>query len=179
MGFEPVIPISTIWGIEIVRAGKVVKRWEQGNVLTNQGLDHMLNAVFHGGTPVDQWYMALFSPAYVPLVTDKYATPGYTESLAYAEKTRPPFVEGPASNKTLSNILNRAEFTMNANVTIYGLSLVGGGSAPEVKGDVDSLLPPGSDNGGILFCASVFPSPQAVKVSDVIRVSCTIILEDL
>ncbi len=179
MGFEPVIPISTIWDIEIVRAGKILNSWRQRNVLTDQGLNHVLNAVFHGGTQITQWYMVLFNNDFTPLVTNTYAIPGYTESTGYSEPTRPPWVEGPASDGIITNTLNRSEFTMSVAETVYGLALVGGGYGPSIKNDKDELAPVDATNLGVLFCASKFPSSQALDAFDIVRASCTIILEGL
>jgi hypothetical protein len=173
MGFDPVIPISTVWKIDHIRNGKVVDSWFQGNALTDQGLNHMLDVTFHGGVQISPWRIALFSDDISPLASNTYALPGYTEFTAYSESQRPSYVELPAAERTLSNIANRAVFTINTAATLYGLSLVGGPTAM-TKGDIDA-----QKLGSVLFCVSRFAEEKVLLVSDILMVSCTISLEDV
>lgn len=165
------IPIGTLWEFEHFRKGKLIDQWEQGNVNTNEGLNAFLDIMFHGATQIATWYMAVFEDDYTPLVTNTYAVPGYTECIAYAPATRPEFVEAAASGKVLTNSANKASFTFNATKTIYGASLVGGGSAATTKAD--------TAGGGTLFASSKFGTSKSVVDTDVLLVSCTITLADV
>lgn len=165
------IPIGTLWEFEHYRKGKLIDQWEQRNITTDEGLNAFLDIMFHGATQIATWYMAVFEDNYTPLVTNTYALPVYIECTAYAPATRPEFVEAAASGKVLSNIASKASFTFNLTKTIYGASLVGGGSAPTTKAD--------TAGGGTLFASSKFATSKSVVDTDILLVSCTITLADV
>jgi len=167
---KSIIPVGTWWKIEHYRKGQLIDHWEQKNVNTTQGLNHMLDVTFHGTTAIGTWYMGLFEDDYTPLVSNTYAAPGFTESTAYTEATRPAFVEAAASSKVTSNNASKAAFTMNATKTIYGAFLCGGGTDGSTKGN--------TDGGGTLFASSKFSSAKSVVNTDILLVSCTITLAD-
>lgn len=168
---KSIIPIGTWWEIEHYRKGKLIDKWEQKNVITTEGLNHMLNVTFHGATAIATWYMGLFEDDYTPLITDTYATPGFTESAAYDEATRPAFVEAEATAKITTNSASKATFTISGTKTIYGAFLCGGGTAGNTKEDVAG--------GGTLFASSKFATAKDVVDDDVLMVVCSITLADV
>lgn len=170
-GIKSIIPIGSWWEFEQWRNGKLIDQWAQKNVNTDQGLNHMLDVVFHGVTAIGTWYIGLFENDYTPLVTNTYATPGFTESSAYDEATRPAFNEAAAASKVCTNTASKATFTINAGKTLYGAFLCGGGTAPTTKGN--------ADGGGTLFASSRFPVAKVVVDNDVLMVSCSITLADV
>ena len=168
---KSVIPVGTWWEFEHFRNGKLIDRWEQKNVITNEGLNHMLNVEFHGATAIATWYIGLFENDYTPLVTNTYATPGFTESTAYDEATRPEFVEAEATTKVITNTASKATFTISATKTIYGAFLCGGGTGASTKSD--------TAGGGTLFASSKFATAKDVVDDDVLMVVCSITLADV
>lgn len=168
---KSIIPIGTWWNFEHYRNGNLIDQWEQKNVNTTEGINSLLNIYFHGATQITTWYMALFEDDYTPLITDTYAVPGYTECTAYDEATRPEYVEAEATARVTTNVVSKATFTISATKTIYGASLVGGGSAATTKGD--------TAGGGVLFCASKFGTSKSVVDNDVLMAYCTITIADV
>lgn len=166
-----IIPVGTLWEFELYRQGVLIDKWMQKNVTTNEGLNKLLNVGFHGATAIATWYMGLFENNYTPLVTDTYATPGFTESSAYTEETRPEYVEAEATNKVITNTASKATFTINATKTIYGAFLCGGGTDPSTKGD--------TAGGGTLFAASKFATQKDCVADDILMVVCSITLADV
>lgn len=163
--------INSIWDWECYdRDGR--RKWTERNhnLVTNEGLDALLDIMFHGSTQITTWYIGLFEDDYTPLATNTYATPGFTECTAYDEANRVEFNEAAASGQSITNSANKASFTMNATKTIYGGFLVGGGSTPSTKGD--------AAGGGKLYCASAFASSKAVESGDVLKVTVTISAAD-
>ena len=163
--------ISTFWQSEHFRRidGKLqqIGYWEDGNIVTNEGINHHLGVEFSGEDQITDWYICVFEDDYDPLITDTYAAPGYTECEALQELSRPIWLEGGAASKQISNVSNKASFTFSLGKTIYGYSLVGGGNDPSVIGD--------TAGGGVLFCASKFSGgSQAVIAGDVIKVTVTV-----
>ncbi len=152
------------------RDGNLKWRETAPNLITNEGLDHILNTVLHADTQITTWYVAIFEDNHTPAAGDTYATPGYTESTAYTESTRPEYEEAAASSQSVTNSANKATFSINAAKTIYGASLVGGGSAPSTKGD--------TAGGGTLLCAAKFSSSKSVENGDTLNVTYTVSAAD-
>lgn len=155
--------VQSIWNWEHFRDGKLVDAWEEKNITTDEGLDKLLNVMFHAETAISDWYIALFESDTTPAAGTTYAVPVYTECTAYDEATREAFVEAASSGQSITNSANRAEFTMNATKTIYGASLV----SDSTKGDTAA-------SGAVLYCASQFSSSKAVVATDVLK--CTVTL---
>lgn len=176
-GFNPVIPVGTKWTFEHLRKNangiyEKIDEWVQGNVVTTQGLNHMLDVTFHGTTALGTWYLLIFEDNYIPLIGDTYAVPGFNESTAYDEATRPAFVEAAASGKVITNTANKATFTMNDTKTIYGAALVSATADGNTKDNTAGA-------GGVMFCASKFSTAKAVVSTDILQVSCSITLADV
>jgi hypothetical protein len=156
------------WNIEcFTKDGKLKwAEYERRNLVTNQGKNANLNIMFHGATQIATWYFVLFENDYTPLVADTYAVPGYTETTAYTEATRPEFVESASTAQSLDNSASKATFTFNATKTIYGGGLVGGGTAATTKGNVAG--------GGTLYSAAKFAESKSVVSTDILKVWVTL-----
>lgn len=140
------------------------------NLVTNEGLDHILDVTLHGTTQVNPWYVAIFENDHTPAAGNTYATPGFTESTAYDEATRQAYEEAAASSQSVTNSANKATLTMNATKTIYGAALVGGGTAATTKDD--------QAGGGTLLCLAAFGSSKSVEDDDTLEVTYTISAAD-
>lgn len=147
--------------IEHVRGGEVIDREDITNLVTNEGLDHLLNTVFHGGTQIASWYLGLFEGNYTPIATVTGATiaQSSTECVAYDEASRQEYNEAAASAQSITNSANRAVFTMNATKTIYGAFL----ASNSTKGSTS----------GTLFSAARFASPKSVVDDDQLLLTYT------
>ena len=150
--------------------GKV--KWHEvaHNLVTNQGLDHILDVILHAATQITTWYVALFEDNHTVAAGDTYAVPGYTECTAYDEGTRQEYEEAASSSQSVTNSANKATFTMSATKTIYGAALVGGGTEGSTKGN--------TDGGGTLLCAAQFSSSKSVEDDDTLEVTYTISAAD-
>jgi hypothetical protein len=136
------------------------------NIITNEGLDHILNVILHGTTAIGTWYCALVETNTSPAAGLTYATPSFTESTAYDEATRPAYVEAAASSQSITNAASKAVFTISGTKTIYGAALVGGGSAPTTKGD--------AAGGGTLLCYGLASPSRSVVDNDIINLTYAI-----
>ena len=165
---KSILPICSWWEFEHYRKGKLIDQWEQKNVNTDQGLNHLLNVAFNSATQITSWYMGLFESDTTPLVTHTYAVPGFTESTAYDEATRVAYVDATATTKVMTNSASKATFTISETKTIYGAFLCGGGTGAATKSD--------TEGGGILFASSKFATAKEVVDNDVLMVVCSITL---
>lgn len=169
-GIKSVLPVCSWWEFEHYRKGELIDRWEQKNVNTTEGLNHMLNVAFNSATQITSWYMGLFEDNTTPLITHTYASPGFTESTAYTSATRVAYVDATASARVMTNNASKASFTMNDTKTIYGAFLCGGGTDASTKSD--------TAGGGTLFASSKFATAKTVVNTDVLLVVCAITLAD-
>lgn len=158
--------VVTDWGIEHYRNGKCVDRFNVHNLITTEGLDAWNNIMFHGATQIATWYVILFSTDTTILATHTYAVPGFTEvTTEVDEATRVAFNEAESSGGVITNTANKALYTFNTNVTIYGAGLVGGGAAATTKGD--------TAGGGTLFAAAKFSTPKAMSDDEILAITVT------
>lgn len=104
-----------------VHAGdELVERQISPNLLTHEGLNHVLNAVLvptGGYAPITQWYIAPFSGNYTPDPSVKAATfpQAATEFTAYTAGQRPALtVNAAATAQSTGNTGAEAQFVMNA-----------------------------------------------------------------
>ena len=141
---------------------------ENSNLVTDEGLDALLDVMFHGLAATGTWYVAIIESNTAAASGMTYAVPTYTESEAYAEGTRPAYVESAASSQSIDNSASKAVFTMNATKTIYGASLV----SDNTKGDVAA-------SPAYLYCYSLFSSSKAVVNLDVLNVQITLTAADV
>jgi len=136
------------------------------NVITTEGLNHLLNVELHGATAVATWYCALASTNTAAASTMTYATPSFTEFTLYDEATRPAYNEASSAAASITNSANKAVFTISATVTtptIYGAALL----SSSVKGDT-------ATTGGVLFSYALLSTSRAVVAADVINLSYTV-----
>lgn len=167
--------VYSIWEVEHLRRKQHGSLYEwglvtpvdiSGNICTDEGINRLLDVMFHASTQITTWYVLIFESNTTPAAGTTYATPVFTESTAYDEATRPEYVEAAASAKSLTNSANKASFTINATKTIYGGALVGGGTDASTKAN--------TDGGGTMFCASLFGASKSVIDDDIIRITITI-----
>jgi hypothetical protein len=155
--------IGGVFGYEHYRGGALlaVER-DAHNIITNQGLNHILDVVLHGTTPVSPWYMLVFEGNYTPVAGDTAASfpASATESTAYDEATRVEYNEAAASSQSTTNSANKATFTFNATKTIYGAALV----SVSTKGATT----------GTLLCANKATASKSVVDDDQLLITYTL-----
>ena len=140
------------------------------NIVTNQGLNATLDIMFHGATQIATWYCCMSESDTAAAAGMTYAVPVYTELEAYDELTRPAYNEAAASGQSMTNSANKAQYTINDTKTLYGASLVGGGTDGDTKGD--------AAGGGTLFSYAKFGASRDVVASDVVNQTYTLSAAD-
>lgn len=155
------IRVGGIFECQQIRNGEIIDEWQSQNIVVDEGLNHVLDVVFHGATQIATWYLGLFEGNYTPVagLTAATVTAASTECTAYDEGTRQVFDEAAAASKTITNSASKATFTINASKTIYGAFL----ASSSIK----------SGTGGTLFSAARFGSAKVVADDDQLLVSYT------
>lgn len=145
----------------LIRKGRIIEEFVEKNLVVNEGLNALLDIMFHGGTQVATWYIGLFEGNYTPVATVTAATitSASTECTAYDESTRVAYNEAAASSQSITNAANRASFTFNATKTIYGAFLVSASTK--------------SATTGTLFSAARFAASKSVVSSDELLLTYT------
>jgi hypothetical protein len=148
------LAVGGVFTLEHKRDGETLSIDTFDNLVVNEGLDSILNTVFHGGTQIATWYLGLFEGNYAPVgaVTAGTIVANSTECTAYDEATRPEFVESASTGQSVTNSASKATFTINAAKTIYGAFLVSNSAK--------------SATTGTLMSAARFPSSKVVAVAD-------------
>lgn len=136
------------------------------NLVVNEGLDAVLDIMFHNDTQISTWYVGIFEGNYTPVagLTAASVTADSTEFTGYDEATRVEYEEAAASSQSITNSANTADFTINSGATIYGAFLVSASAK--------------SATTGTLFSASRFSASRVVASSDSLQITYTISASD-
>ncbi len=143
------------------------RKWieETHNIFTNEGLNHVLNAVLASYTPATKWYCGLAESNTTATATQTYAVPIFTECTGYDEATRPAFSNATSTAQSISNATAKGTFTMNATKVLYGAALFGLGTGATIKAD--------TAGGGVLLCYAKFASSRSVIPADICNLTYT------
>jgi hypothetical protein len=128
--------VAGVFHLQHIRDGEIIDEFDAPNVVTDEGVNYGLDVSLSAGTQITSWYLALKDNTGDPVDgSETYATPVFSEITAYSEANRPAWTDGGVSAKSVDNSGSPADFSITSSVTVYGVSLVGGGSTPSTKGD--------------------------------------------
>lgn len=152
-----------VYTVETIdRHGNVLDVERIHNLMPTEGLNHLIATEFKGGTQVATWYIGLYEGNYTPTASDTAATfPALaTECVAYDESTRVEFVDGAVSSGAMDNSASRAEFTFNADKTVYGGFISSAAAKSATSGVLSSVVrfssPKQPGDGGVLRVTAGF-----------------------
>lgn len=137
-----------------------VIKWEEhySNLLTNEGLDHLLDVLVGGATQVNPWYVFLKNTG-IPAATDTLASHAtWTENTNYTGN-RQEYIEAAASSQSVTNSASKASFP----ITVDTQALHGTGLASAATGTVGTLL-----------CVADFSSVKNADNGDTLEVTYTL-----
>lgn len=142
--------------------GRVKWQEQAHNLITNQGLDHILDVVLHGTTAVSPWYVGLKGAGSVAAGDTLASHAGWTENTAYTGN-RQEYEEAAASSQSTTNSANKATFAITSDSqTIAGAFLASAASGTS----------------GTLLAAADFSSSKSVDNGDTLEVTYTISAAD-
>jgi hypothetical protein len=167
--------------VEHWRAGKLIGNHNIKNGIVNEGKNKLLNVMFDGATQITQWYLGMIAlTGFTALAaTDTYddinqVANGWDEFTNYTDAnngasavTRPEWPTDPASAQSITNSTVAIYDITGAGGTVKGIFAVGGGAAPQTKGD----HAPGST----LWATALFTSGDVVTlVGDQLKVTYSV-----
>ena len=154
--------LSTHYRVECVRADEVIWTDEFDNLVVTAGLNDSLDKHFKGSGYTAAWYVGLTDGTPTFAAGDAQAGhAGWVEVTDYDEATREALVLGSVAAGSVDNSASKAEFTMNASVTVGGAFL---STTSTIGGSVDTLY------GGGAFTAG----DRSVVNDDLLRVTVTL-----
>jgi hypothetical protein len=106
-----------------------VLKWEDviENLVTNEGLNHLLDVTLSGATPDTTWFVGLTDGTPTAAAGDTLAShAGWTEVTAFDEVNRVAWVDGGVSSQSVSNTASPAVFTIDTNSTTIGGAFLAG-----------------------------------------------------
>lgn len=125
-------------------------RWvdEFENLVVNEGLDHVLDAVLANGTQHAAWYVGLLAASPTPLAAWTKTEVGAADFVAYTEATLPAFTPGAVSGQSVSNTASKAQFTINADSQSIGGAYLASANTKAVEGGAAIIYSAGAFTGG-------------------------------
>jgi hypothetical protein len=144
------------------RAGELLGTYDVPNGIVDEGLNHILETQFNGGTPITAWYIGLVNNASFSAfanadVMNSHA--GWLETALYDEATRPEWTAGTAAARAITNAAV-VDFSINATVTIRGIFITSNSTK--------------SGTTGILWSTAAFASNVSANNGDTLKVTYTV-----
>ena len=126
-----------------------VLKWKDTakNIVTNVGLNHILDVVLHGTTAVSPWYVGLKNAGSVAAADTLASHGGWTENANYTGN-RQEYVEAAASSQSVTNTANKASFS----ITVNSQTIAGAFLASVTTGTSGTLLSVADFTGGNKSC---------------------------
>ena len=150
----------------------LISKSECHNIITDEGLNRILNTVMNVQTQVNPWYCSIFESDSTPAASwtyHAYADTLVTEWTQFAETNRVAYVEAASSAQSTTNSANKAVFTATVGAkTLYGAALV----------SVTTISDHAAGANNVLLCAGVFGTPQPVIATNVVNLTYTITSAD-
>ena len=130
--------LKNIWKVTCLdSAGNVKWVEEKKNLITTEGLNHILDTQFHAGTQNTTWYIGLKGSG-TPAAGDTMASHASWAELTDYSGDRKEWTEGAASNGSMTNATS-VDFSITGSATIAGafLNTAATGTAGTLYGVVD------------------------------------------
>ena len=151
------LKLSNIWNVTCLdRNGNVKWHEEKKNLITTEGLNHILNTEFHEGTAVTTWYIGLKVTG-TPVAGDELGSHSSWSELSGYTGNRQPWQEDAASSGSMTNSTVTA-FPITATATVAGAFLASAATGTS----------------GTLYGVVDFSSTRAVVNGDTLNVTVTI-----
>ena len=137
------------------------------NLVTNEGLDHVLNVQLNALAALTSWFFTGFSDNVTVLATHDYAVPGTTEITTsdVEEAIRETMNFNVASGQSIDNVAGPvAQYKADQTFTFYGGQIMAGSSA---FGDVTD------DAVHIYWAGKLFGTAKSMILDDTVDLTYT------
>lgn len=150
------------WEVECIGPDGKVK-WQDGfdNLVTNVGVEYLLDAGLSAGTPITAWYVGLKGTG-TPAAADTLASHASWSEINPYSGNRLAWTEAGVSSKSITNSASAASFSITSSTTVYGAFLASVNTGTS----------------GTLFSVGDFSSSKNVDNGDTLNVTYTISGDD-
>lgn len=155
--------------VQHIRNGEVIDEFDSGNIVVDEGLNHILDVALSNGTQNTTWYIGIFKNNYTPVagsVASTFAGVGVANEVTTEidEVSRPQWVDAGVSAKSVTNSASPAVFTANTTVSVYGAFLISNNTLGGTT--------------GVLAAASKFAAVRNLLSTDVLNITYTLNIAD-
>ncbi len=142
--------------------GNLKERDEYDNLVTNAGLNDLLDVYLSGGTQTTTWYVGLTDGTPTVAAGDTMSShAGWTEVTAYDEAVRQTWTDGGVSSQSVDNSGSPSVFTISTNSTTVGGAFL---TSVSTKGGTT----------GVLYAAGAFGAgDKSLDDNDTLSVTAT------
>jgi len=155
------LAIKNIWTINCYDSNGNLKWGEtKKNLVTTEGLDHILSTTFKGGTQITAWYVGLKNAGSVSAGDTMASHAGWTEDVNYSQSVRQTLTLGAVASASVDNTANKAIYSINATSTIAGAFITSNNTK--------------SGTSGTLYGVVDFSSARSVISGDTLEVTVTL-----
>jgi len=155
------LAIKNIWTINCYDSNGNLKWGEtKKNLVTTEGLDHILSTTFKGGTQITAWYVGLKNAGSVSAGDTMASHAGWTEDVNYSQSVRQTLTLGAVASASVDNTANKAIYSINATSNIAGAFITSNNTK--------------SGTSGTLYGVVDFSSARSVISGDTLEVTVTL-----
>lgn len=124
-------------------------RWQDTakNLVTTEGLNHILDILFAGDTQINPWYVGLLEATPSPAAGWTKTEVGGADFVDYDETDLQAYVDS-RSNQTVTNAASKATFTISANSSSIGGAYLASAITKAVAGGAAEILCAAAFTGG-------------------------------
>lgn len=125
-------------------------RWveEYDNLVTNEGLDYLLDAGLSNGSQVTTWYVGLLGSSPSPAAGWTKTEVGAADFVNYDEATLQTWTDGGVSSQSVDNSASKATFTISTNASTIGGAYLASANTKAVEGGAATIYAAGAFSGG-------------------------------
>ena len=138
------------------------EKWREikPNLVTTEGLNHVLSSTLDGGTQITTWYVGLKNAGSAAAGDTMASHSGWTENTSYSQSVRQTLTLGTASSGSIDNVGNLATYSINGTATIAGAFITSNSTK--------------SGTTGTLYGVVDFASSRSVISGDTLEVTVTL-----
>ena len=153
--------LKNIWEV-VCRDSDGNEKWREvnKNLVTTEGLNHVLSITLDGGTQITTWYVGLKGSGSAAAADTMSSHSGWTENTDYSQSVRQTLTLGTAAAGSIDNSASKATYSINGTATIAGAFI----TSDDTK----------SGTTGTLYGVVDFGSARSVISGDTLEVTVTL-----
>jgi len=138
------------------------EKWREinKNLVTTEGLNHVLSIVLDGGTQITTWYVGLAGAGTKAAADTMSSHSGWAVVTDYSESVRQTLTLGTAAAGSIDNSASKATFSINGTATVAGAFITSSNTK--------------SGTSGTLYGVVDFSSSRSVVSGDTLTVTVTL-----